>query len=54
MKNLWNTDELARYLNKKSQWIRENREALGIPSVKLGKQWRFKPEEIDEWLKTNR
>jgi excisionase family DNA binding protein len=50
MQSLWNTDDLARYLNKKAQWVRENRETLSIPAIKVGSQWRFKPDEIEAWL----
>lgn len=44
------TAELASYLGKSPAWIRENVSRLNIPSYKLGKQWRYRKAEIDEWL----
>ena len=47
---LMDTAELATYLGKAPAWIRENVSRLNIPSYKLGKQWRYRKAEIDEWL----
>lgn len=52
--SLMTTDEAAAYLKKKAAWLRENRESLGIPGFKLGQQWRFKLEELDDWLEMHR
>lgn len=51
MDNLWNTNDLAHYLGKSPQWVRENLSTLGIPGIKLGQHWRFFPEEIFNWVK---
>ena len=46
-------DEAAEYLgvNKDSirNWIKKEK---GIPSHKFGKQWKFKKNELDEWVKS--
>lgn len=46
-------DEAAEYLgvNKDSirNWIKKEK---GIPAHKIGKQWKFKKNELDEWVKS--
>jgi len=54
MKRLLNTEEAADYLGKSSWWLPENIARLGIPAIKLGRQWRFKEDELDGWLDENR
>lgn len=54
MIRLMTTEEAAEFLNKSPWWIRENIGVLGIPAVKLGRQWRFKREELERWLELNR
>ena len=44
------TEEIAHYLNKPSNWVRENSKRLGIPRVKIGRQWRYKKSQIESWL----
>jgi len=53
MEKLWDTEDLAFYLGKNPQWIRENITQLGIPAYKVGKHWRFKQSEILTWLETS-
>ena len=43
-------DEVARYLNLKSQTIRNWTSQRKIPSVKIGGSVRYKKLEIDKWL----
>ena len=50
MSNTWNTKELAEYLGKNPQGVRENIGNLGLPAHKLGNQWRFIPEEVILWM----
>jgi excisionase family DNA binding protein len=50
---LWNTEEIANFLGKSPQWVRENHKSLGIPAFKLGQHWRFNPEEVQMWIKNN-
>lgn len=51
MKILWDTSDLASFLNKSAAWTRANFVNLGIPGFKLGKHWRFDPDEVDLWIK---
>ena len=45
------TEEVAKYFGKSPVWVRTAISDLGIPCYKLGKQYRFKIHEIEEWLK---
>lgn len=53
MDHIWNTDQAGKYLGKSAQWLRVNREKLGIPYYQLGRQIRFKKEDLDAWLNHN-
>ena len=50
-----NIDEAAEYLGVKSgtirDWIRKGKD---IPAQKIGKQWKFKCSELDEWVKSGK
>ena len=51
----WSTlDEVAEYLRVTKDtirtWVRENK----IPNYKVGKQYRFRLSEIDEWVKSGK
>lgn len=49
-------EEAAEYLGIKSvtlrRWIRNKKD--GIPANKIGKQWKFKVSELDEWVKSGK
>lgn len=49
-------DEAADYLDIKPVtlrgWIRN--EKKGLPAQKIGKQWKFKKTELDEWVKSGK
>lgn len=48
-----NLDEAADYLGVKPGTIRDwIRKGNGIPAHKIGKQWKFKCSELDEWVKS--
>lgn len=54
MEDRWiSMEEASEYLgvNKDSirNWIKRG---TGIPAHKIGKQWKFKKSELDEWVKT--
>lgn len=54
MNDKWiSIDEAAEYLGIKTvtlrSWIRNGKE--GLPAQKIGKQWKFKISELDEWLR---
>ena len=48
-----NTEEAAEYLGVKPstirEWIKKNN---GIPAHKIGRLWKFKKDELDEWVKS--
>ncbi len=48
-------EEAAYYLgvNKDSirNWIKKN---SGIPAHKIGKQWKFKKSDLDQWVKSGK
>lgn len=50
-----NTDEAAEYLGVKATtirgWIKKNN---GIPAHKIGRLWKFKKDELDEWVKSGK
>ena len=50
-----NIDEAAEYLGVKTgtirDWIRKGKD---IPAQKIGKQWKFKCSELDEWVKSGK
>ena len=46
-----NIDEDAEYLGVKSGTIRDwIRKGKGIPAHKIGKLWKFKCSELDDWV----
>ncbi len=50
-----NIEEAAEYLGVKSATIRDwIRKGKGIPAQKIGKQWKFKCSELDEWVKSGK
>ncbi|HCA29390.1 helix-turn-helix domain-containing protein [Faecalispora sporosphaeroides] len=53
--NWINIDEAATYLGVKPvtvrDWIRKDK---GIPAHKIGKQWKFKISELDNWVKSGK
>jgi excisionase family DNA binding protein len=53
MEDRWlSVDEIAEYLGIKRdtvyKWIGENR----MPAHKVGRLWKFRKEEVDEWVKS--
>lgn len=48
-------EQAAQYLGVKPStirdWIRNNN---GIPAHKVGKMWRFKISDLDEWVKSDK
>ena len=48
-----NIEEAAEHLGVKSVTIRDwIRKKKGIPAHKIGRQWKFKVSELDEWVKS--
>jgi excisionase family DNA binding protein len=48
--HLMTTEEVALFLGKSPAWVRTAISVLGIPFYKVGKQYRFKKTEIEQWL----
>lgn len=50
-----NIDEAADYLGVKPVtlrgWLRKDK---GVPAHKIGKQWKFKWSELDEWVQSGK
>lgn len=51
----WSTiDEIAEHIKVHKDtirvWIKENK----IPAHKIGRQWRFKISEIEDWIKSGK
>lgn len=56
MEDKWiNTNEAADYLGVKAttirEWIKRNN---GIPAHKIGRLWKFKKNELDDWIKSGK
>ena len=47
-------EEVARYLGVKVVTVRKWIKASKIPCHKIGKQWKFKISEVDEWIKSGK
>jgi excisionase family DNA binding protein len=47
-------DELADYLKMGRTKLYRMAQKADIPASKIGNQWRFDREEIDEWMKSQR
>jgi excisionase family DNA binding protein len=47
-------DELADYLKMGRTKLYRMAQKADIPASKVGNQWRFDREEIDEWMKSQR
>ena len=48
--NIMTLEEVANYLKMKPQTLYTWAQKGDIPAVKLGKEWRFRRDVIDEWL----
>ena len=48
-------DEAADYLGVNKDTIRNwKKKENGIPANKIGKQWKFKRSDLDEWVKSGK
>lgn len=47
-------EEAAQYLGVKPSTIRDWIKKTSIPANKIGKQWKFKINELDEWIKSGK
>lgn len=44
------TKEIADYLGKSPSWLNQLAKDYGIPRVKIGRHWRYRKQDIDQWL----
>ncbi len=51
---LWTINETANYLRLKPGTVRTMARDGRIPALKLGRVWRFYPDEVREWLNDQR
>ncbi len=47
-----NVEEIAAYLGVSKETIYRRLESRSIPSHRIGKLWKFKPSEVDEWVRS--
>lgn len=47
-------EQIAEYLQMSTSSIYKMAQAGKIPAYKVGRQWRFKREEIDRWVERNK
>ena len=47
-------DEVAAYLGVKPETIRTWVKTKEMPAKKIGRRWRFKVTEVDEWVKSGK
>lgn len=52
--NYISIDEAAEYLGIKTVTLRNWIKKTDIPTRKIGKQWKFKRSELDEWVNSGR
>ena len=50
MDNIMTIEEVARYLKMKPQTIYTWAQKGKIPAAKIGKEWRFRRDLLDEWF----
>jgi len=48
---LWTVRQVADYLQVVEQTVRGMAKRGTLPSIKIGRQWRFRTEDIDKYLK---
>lgn len=50
LEKLLDAKAVAELLGEKERWIYQQAKAKKIPSVKLGKYWKFSPSQLQKWL----
>lgn len=55
MEEKWvNLEDIALYLGVTKETIRNWIKKTDIPAHKIGRQWKFKLTEVDEWVKSGK
>ncbi len=50
---LWNVKQVAKYLQLKESTIYSWAQDGKIPAIKIGRTWRFRRADLDEWLENH-
>jgi len=50
----YSVEEIARHLGVSKETIYRWLERRGVPAHRMGKLWKFKPSEVDQWVKDGR
>ena len=50
LEKLLDAKEVAELLGEKERWVYQQAKAKKIPSIKLGKYWKFSPSQLQKWL----
>jgi excisionase family DNA binding protein len=54
MDNWVSLEEIASYIGVNKDTVRNWIRKKAIPAHKIGRQWKFKKSEIDEWVKSGK
>ena len=55
MKDRWlSVDEIGEYLGVKRDTVYKWISDKSMPAHKIGRLWKFKKDEVDEWVRTGR
>jgi excisionase family DNA binding protein len=50
LEKLLDAKAVADLLGEKERWVYQQAKAKKIPSIKLGKYWKFSPSQLQKWL----
>ena len=50
LEKLLDAKTVADLLGEKERWVYQQAKANKIPSIKLGKYWKFSPSQLQKWL----
>jgi excisionase family DNA binding protein len=50
LEELLDVQKVAKILGENERWVYQQAKARKIPSIKLGKYWKFSPSQLQKWL----
>ncbi len=50
LEKLLDAGEVAQLLGETEQWVYRQAKTKKLPSIKLGKYWKFSPAQLQKWL----
>jgi len=54
MKDRWlSVDDICKYLGISRDTAYKYIETRGLPAYRIGRLWKFKQQEVDEWVRTS-